>query len=308
MQSYTIHQLSCIPHERLPFSLAGRSKSAPLTVSSVQEAALCLALPARVSCTAHGRFSDGFHLKESHTAAYVLLFLAAGCLQITGIGQTFTLQAQEGVLLREDRPFSVRQTNGEPAELFLLRIAGSSVDAFYPLLSAKKPPRFFTDIGTFHTLFQQLTDHIRHTDPADAVWTAHTLSRLLSTLYLGQRTSSAENNLSGRPPWLMDALAYMEAHCDSDLTAAALAARWAVSESHFYRVFKTHVGRSPHQHLIYLRIQRACALLTSTRLQIKYISHTVGFHSVNHFIAHFRRITGFTPAAYRRHPENSVLK
>ena len=72
-----------------------------------------------------------------------------------------------------------------------------------------------------------------------------------------------------------------------------------MSESLFYRVFRKHTGVSPYRYIINSRINRAQTLLRTTDLQVKFISHTVGFGSVNHFIAHFRKAVGMTPQEYR---------
>ena len=47
-----------------------------------------------------------------------------------------------------------------------------------------------------------------------------------------------------------------------------------------------------------MRVQAARSLLAETNLKVHEISYEVGYENVNHFIAHFRKLTGLTPKEY----------
>ncbi len=63
--------------------------------------------------------------------------------------------------------------------------------------------------------------------------------------------------------------------------------------------FKKETGYSLHQALIAEKIRVACHLLRTTSDKIESIAVAAGFHSTQRFFAHFRRLTGTTPARFR---------
>ena len=75
-----------------------------------------------------------------------------------------------------------------------------------------------------------------------------------------------------------------------------------MSLSRLCREFKSHYRTSPLQYLHRMRVQAARSLLAETNLKVHEISYEVGYENVNHFIAHFRKLTGLTPREYRLSP------
>src|SRR5258706_182624 len=61
-----------------------------------------------------------------------------------------------------------------------------------------------------------------------------------------------------------DALSFIEARCADELSLEDVAACAGLSPFHFLRLFRSHVGRTPHQYLIRARIGRAIELLRET--------------------------------------------
>jgi len=99
---------------------------------------------------------------------------------------------------------------------------------------------------------------------------------------------------------------YMQAHMDEPLSVPGLARRVGYSRSHFTRVFKAVVGRSPGEYLIALRTNRAAHLLVSSEAPIGEVGRASGFNSPQFFCRAFRQKMGQTPRAYRRrHREHS---
>src|SRR4051794_25976821 len=71
------------------------------------------------------------------------------------------------------------------------------------------------------------------------------------------------------------------------------------SKFHFARLFRTIYGKTPHQYLTAVRIDRAAELLTNG-LSVKETCFAVGFDSVTSFTGLFKRRTGMSPAAFQR--------
>jgi AraC-like DNA-binding protein len=70
------------------------------------------------------------------------------------------------------------------------------------------------------------------------------------------------------------------------------------SKFHFTRLFKSIYGRSPHNYLIAVRIEKAKKLLTGG-CSILEVSRRVGFDSSTSFAATFKKVVGKTPSEYR---------
>jgi AraC-like DNA-binding protein/mannose-6-phosphate isomerase-like protein (cupin superfamily) len=91
----------------------------------------------------------------------------------------------------------------------------------------------------------------------------------------------------------------IEAHLETDLTLAQLAAAAHLSAYHFARQFKTATGVPPHQYVLARRVARAQALLHPDRdLALAEIAARVGFADHSQFAHHFKRVVGVTPRQF----------
>tara|TARA_Y100000991_G_scaffold74109_1_gene55782 strand:- start:75 stop:929 length:855 start_codon:yes stop_codon:yes gene_type:complete len=71
------------------------------------------------------------------------------------------------------------------------------------------------------------------------------------------------------------------------------------SAPHLHRLCLQVFGRSPKQHVIYLRMTRAKSLLQSTQWPVSYIASYVGYANVFTFSKRFKKSTGLSPSAFR---------
>ena len=78
-----------------------------------------------------------------------------------------------------------------------------------------------------------------------------------------------------------------------------------VSRSVFYRRFQGALGRTPHEELLRVKLDRVKALLLQTRLSVEEISSLAGFDHSEYLSVAFRREAGTTPGAYRRRHRSS---
>ena len=73
-----------------------------------------------------------------------------------------------------------------------------------------------------------------------------------------------------------------------------------MSVTHFRRLFRQALGKSPHQYLIELRTLMAASRLEAGREKIIDIAHESGFATLSSLNRSFRRVLGATPRAWRR--------
>ena len=89
-------------------------------------------------------------------------------------------------------------------------------------------------------------------------------------------------------------------HITEKLTTQFLASRAGYTEYYFSRKFKQEMGSSISKYIHQERIKKAKILLSTTNMSIIDISNELGFSSRSFFSDTFQKVTGETPAGYRR--------
>lgn len=98
---------------------------------------------------------------------------------------------------------------------------------------------------------------------------------------------------------LLETERYIRSHLDEPLNLETLAARAKFSQAHFHRIFTGFFGKTPHEFVLFCRIEAAQAALRSDRCSLIELAAACGFSSQSHFTAQFKKITGQTPRQYR---------
>lgn len=93
---------------------------------------------------------------------------------------------------------------------------------------------------------------------------------------------------------------YVEAHLGEPICVQDMAAVLSLSPSHFCRSFRLSVELSPHNYVMRRRIERAQTLMLTTGAPLIRIATDCGLADQAHLNRVFRRLTGETPAAWRR--------
>ena len=70
------------------------------------------------------------------------------------------------------------------------------------------------------------------------------------------------------------------------------------SKFHFIRLFKKIYGKTPHQYLIIVRVEKAKELL-KTGLSVSEVCYSVGFDSLTSFAGLFKKIVCLSPSAWQ---------
>ncbi len=95
-------------------------------------------------------------------------------------------------------------------------------------------------------------------------------------------------------------LDYVSAHFGDAITLEALAGEAGISPSHFSRLFKETLGKSPMQFVTGYRVEQSLKHLADPALTLSDIALACGFSDQAHFNRVFRRHQGETPGAYRQ--------
>ncbi|HEU0229537.1 MAG TPA: GlxA family transcriptional regulator [Burkholderiaceae bacterium] len=108
---------------------------------------------------------------------------------------------------------------------------------------------------------------------------------------------------------LMEVATLMEANIEEPLSLGELAQLSHSSQRQIQRMFRDHLGVTPTQYYLNLRLQRARELLTQTGLSVMNITVACGFQSACHFSKTYRKLFGVTPSSERgwRFPHTKSL-
>jgi AraC family transcriptional regulator len=98
---------------------------------------------------------------------------------------------------------------------------------------------------------------------------------------------------------LKQVIDYIEANLSEDIKLADLANTVGISCYYFCRLFKQSLHRTPHQYVIYRRVELAKQLLKQSDLSIADVTLMCGFAHQSHLSRHFRRLVGLSPKQFR---------
>jgi transcriptional regulator GlxA family with amidase domain len=95
-------------------------------------------------------------------------------------------------------------------------------------------------------------------------------------------------------------LAYIEENLGSKIGIGELANVVALSRSHFSRAFKHSLGLPPMEYVVTRRLERAKAMIGSTKESLAEVALACGFADQSHLNRRFRDLIGVSPGRWRR--------
>ncbi len=127
-------------------------------------------------------------------------------------------------------------------------------------------------------------------------------------LFLGEccrqiiRTGIAVPGINSSPSMLRleKVRQHLEAHFAEELSLEKLAEMAGLSTNYLCRAFRQYTGQTVFEYIIGQRIQQAIMMMRHTDDKMFAIAWRCGFHDLSYFNRMFKRLTGASPAAYRR--------
>ena len=134
------------------------------------------------------------------------------------------------------------------------------------------------------------------------VWLTNSVARILHMYFAHLwKTAGRRHRYSSLAPWQeRRAKELMAEDLRRDISIKDLARECEISPSHFCRAFSQSTGLSPRQWLLATRVERACDLLTDTKIPLAEVAVACGFFDQSHLTKIFSRTIGTTPGAWRR--------
>lgn len=86
----------------------------------------------------------------------------------------------------------------------------------------------------------------------------------------------------------------------ADISLESIAQHFSISTSYLGKIFRENTKTTVFGVIQQVRIQKACELLTTTRLSVQSIAEAVGYENVTYFIRMFKKYIKTTPLQYRK--------
>src|SRR6185369_14842403 len=98
---------------------------------------------------------------------------------------------------------------------------------------------------------------------------------------------------------IVQAKLFIDDNFAEPIDAGDIADEACYSKFHFIRTFNGIYGRTPHQHLTHVRVEKAKEMLEAG-VSVTETCFAVGFDSLGSFTRLFKRRVGLTPSVYRQ--------
>jgi AraC-like DNA-binding protein/mannose-6-phosphate isomerase-like protein (cupin superfamily) len=96
------------------------------------------------------------------------------------------------------------------------------------------------------------------------------------------------------------AVEFIENHFAESITIDDIAARSHVSRRHFFRLFEQAVGIAPMEYLKKVRLQKAAAMLLTTKANVTEVAYACGFSDSNYFSTLYHKEFGISPSRFKK--------
>ena len=229
-------------------------------------------------------------------SALLLIRILAGSAELKAGSASLTLRGGTCILLSLSSPVSIK-LRLVPCTFSLCILQGDLLPYYLPQLSLGIPQTVTPEKSFCFDRLAPLL--VRDTaDPCTALRIHQGVTDLL-TLCLAAKN---QEPVPKADTWLLSVNAYIHTQYMQPFSLEQAERQTGISRYRICRTYRETYGRPPLQDLNHVRIEEAKKRLLTTDLSVQEISSAVGMENVNHFIELFKRQTGMTPRAFRKHP------
>lgn len=157
-------------------------------------------------------------------------------------------------------------------------------------------------------LYHHITEQSRQEKPYYQQVISGEILHLLGKIYALSQEERLETNDHYTNDLINQSKLVLRENFEQFVSIERIAEQLGVSYSLFRKSFKKHVGISPGQYLIQLKIEKAKILLGDPHKRIKDIAYELGFDSCFYFSRLFKEKTGFSPEHYRQNKMTGCVK
>ena len=153
----------------------------------------------------------------------------------------------------------------------------------------------------YKKIFDDMFDYYDSSKLPDDIILYSRILELIYNIHSDCRHIQAKKKKTNANTKLIDeAIKFIETNFNSELTLDTIAQHISLSPIHFHNKFKAVTGKTPHQFLNEIRLNRAKKLLVSTNMKLSQIAYECGFSSQAYFNYVFKKHMNMTPREYMK--------
>lgn len=224
---------------------------------------------------------------------YYLIFVTNGQLSIKIDDNT--RYAPKGSFVIIPPKYKYRYEGNPPTYYLFVHFTGAYVDRFLKECGFDNLPCIINSEFSveMHKKFNKLIDTFLYNEPLSIQASAAILQEIIVDI------AKIELDKANNSP-LKVSLKHIHNFYTSEIDIPYLAKMENLSYSRYVVNFKRHIGKSPNDYIIDLRLKLAKKLLDSTNMSIKQISERVGYYDQYFFSRLFKNHVGISPRNYRK--------
>lgn len=223
-----------------------------------------------------------------------------GAVQVDGVWHVFG--AGDLLCLKPGDRYQRERTNdADPFQLYFAHLLpfGRQDGGLNQVLAAAWPLRLpLPHRPEFPRLFTEFFEAFATRPPRPSLFVKGLALQILDIVFEELLRVPRQAQL-GVHPGVLRAKALIERSYAEPLTVPDLAVAGGLCPSHLSALFVRHLGASPFEYLLRVRIREA-RLLLARGVRVKEVARLTGFGSQHHFCRLFRQRTGETPTAFAR--------
>lgn len=151
---------------------------------------------------------------------------------------------------------------------------------------------YVLDLPQAEPLFRAMKDCDR--SPVDTEY--FLCSKVYELLAVLGRTQPAPKSKTAEH--MLQAKNYIDTNYIAQITVEQIADQLGINRCYFSTAFKKHIGRSPQQYLMDVRLEKAAELMLSHGYTVSAAALSVGYADIFNFSKMFKRKYGMSPTAY----------
>lgn len=151
------------------------------------------------------------------------------------------------------------------------------------------------------SLFDDLLKQYANPSPVSQLKQTNLLMQILILLY--EENTIASTYVEPYNPYktmLDGCISYIENHYAEKITLKDLTCVADMSDSHFIKIFTSHIGETPINYINRVRVNHARELLITSNMPITDIGLNCGFENPSYFSTVFKNYTGYSPRLFKK--------
>lgn len=233
---------------------------------------------------------------------YLLLYTLSGRGFLQYNQNKYQLEPNSAVIFNCYDYQLYKTASEEPWEFKWLHFSGATANEYYNIVNEGSPglvrPGEQSDING---LMDDICECILKNDRMVDIKICGDIVNIFTEIILSNNNPEKNMKYTQYRDDIEKAIDFIKADFKNKITLDDITGRMHVSKYHFLRIFKSYTGFSLHEYLNNYRISVSKNLLKNTNQSISEIALLTGFQDPNSFIRYFKRVTGTTPASFRKY-------